>query len=335
MTHSTFPRIVLTAGEPAGIGPDIVLEALLASYSAAVTVIGDGRVLNERASQLGLEVDIVSIRREGLSTPHRAGRISVIEIPVDKPVKPGQLDLANTDAVIRGIDLATDLCLNHQADAMVTAPVHKAILNEAGIPFRGHTEWIAQRAGGTMPVMMLASPSLRVGLATTHLPLAEVPRAITREHLTQTLEIMSRDLGRLYGLDSPRIGVLGLNPHAGEGGYLGMEEVETILPVVQALQSQGMPLVGPLPADTAFNPATMSRLDAILAMYHDQGLPVIKYQGFGHVVNVTLGLPLVRTSVDHGTALDLAGTGRACADSLMAAIHLAVDFTQTRSNHES
>ena len=330
MTRPAPPRIVVTAGEPAGIGPDIVLKALTEPHPAVVTVLGDRMVLRRRADALGLDVEVMTADPDSPRLMHRAGRIPVIDVPVPRTVRPGQLNPENAQAVVRCIDNAVDLCLDGRADAMVTAPVHKAVINDAGIAFRGHTEWIAGRAGGDLPVMMLAGPGLRVCLATTHLPLAEVPAAITHNRLTRILEIMSRDIGRLYGVDRPVIGVLGLNPHAGEDGHMGTEEVDTIIPVMRSLRSGGMRLVGPLPADTAFTPSVLENLDAVLAMYHDQGLPVVKHRDFGGVVNVTLGLPLIRTSVDHGTALDLAGNGRASADSLIAAIRLATEFAGGR-----
>ncbi len=322
----TFPRILVTAGEPAGIGPDIVVQALRESHDAAISVIGDCRVLHERASLLGLEVEIEPQRQSGPLERHQAGKIRVIDIPVSRAVEPGKPDPANAQAVLRSINMAVDFCLQNRADAIVTAPVSKAILHSSGTAFSGHTEWIAQRSGGGLPVMMLAGPDLRVCLATTHMPLASVPAAITCEHLVRVLEIISHDIERLYRIKHPAIGVLGLNPHAGESGYLGREEVDTIIPAMEFLRLRGMNLVGPLPADTAFTPNVRSGLDAVLAMYHDQGLPVIKFQGFGEVVNVTLGLPLIRTSVDHGTAFDLAGSGQAHADSLVAAIRMAIAF---------
>ncbi len=327
VTRSGLPRIVVTVGEPAGIGPDIVLMALSEPHAAAITVLGDSKTLRRRAGTLGLDVEVRTIDPGSPPATHRAGLIPVIDVPGSRAVRAGHLDPENARAVVRGIETAVDLCLDGRADAMVTAPVHKAVINDAGISFRGHTEWISKRVGGDMPVMMLAGPGLRVCLATTHLPLAEVPPAITREHLTRVLEIVDRDISRLYGLHRPVIGVLGLNPHAGESGHMGTEEVDTIVPVMQSLRSGGMRLTGPLPADTAFTPSVLGNLDAVLAMYHDQGLPVVKHRDFGEVVNVTLGLPLIRTSVDHGTALDLAGSGRASASSLVSAIRLAMAFS--------
>ncbi len=327
MGSQTLPRIVITAGDPAGIGPDIVADALDRDYAAAIAVLGDPGVIADRARQIGKAVTVSECDR-GEFLPHRPGNIRVTPVSVSSPVSAGRLDPANAAAVIATIDTATDLCLAGDADAMVTAPVHKAVINDAGIAFRGHTEWIAERVGNALPVMMLAGPKLRVCLATTHLPLSAVPGAINAELLSRILEIMDRDIGRLYGIGRPRIGVLGLNPHAGEGGYLGREEIEIITPTLESLRSEGMCLTGPLPADTAFTPGVLDELDAVLAMYHDQGLPVIKHQGFGDVVNVTLGLPLIRTSVDHGTALELAGTGEASADSMVAAIELAIAFAR-------
>lgn len=329
-TPSRLPHIALCVGEPAGIGPDIVLSALAAPRSLAgdarITVMADPAVLHARANALGLSVSISEIEATDNSAPHQSGQIKVRPVKCPAKVTAGQLDAANSQAVIDCINIATDACLDGYCDAMATAPVHKAIINDAGIAFSGHTEWIAARSGAPLPVMMLANENLRVCLATTHLALADVPAAITTSLLNQVLTIIGADVAKLYAIDHPVIGVCGLNPHAGEGGYLGREEIEVITPVVEALKSQGMNLVGPLPADTAFTQSQLQHLDVVLAMYHDQGLPVIKHQGFGEVVNVTLGLPLIRTSVDHGTALDLAGTGRASATSMIAAIDLAHRF---------
>ena len=321
-----LPGIIITVGEPAGIGPDIVIKALQESIPAAVVVLADPQVMTERAAKTETEIDLVEITPETEPPPHRPGQLCIMSIPCPQPVIAGVLNPDNSCQVIQCIETATDLCLREKYQAMVTAPVHKAIINQAKFAFSGHTEWIAKQCGSERPVMLLADKRLRVCLATTHLPLSRVPEAITGSLLQQVLRIMDRDIGRLYALDKPRIGVCGLNPHAGEGGYLGREEIDTIAPVIEMLNHQGLNLVGPLPADTAFTRHQLQSLDAVLAMYHDQGLPVIKHQGFGEVVNVTLGLPIIRTSVDHGTALDLAGTGSASASSLISAIGLAIEF---------
>jgi len=317
---------VISAGDPAGIGPDIIALALQKPIEAVIIVAADPVVISSRAQSLGLKVKVNEVDPEQHQDPHTVGVISVV------PVQPGLLDADNAQQVVQAINLATDLCTSGQYHALVTAPVNKAALNDGGIVFSGHTEWIAERCGNCNPVMMLASPSLRVCLATTHLPLADVPRAITADRLRSVLEVMHTDISELYQLASPRIGVCGLNPHAGEGGYLGMEEQRVITPLIQELNNEGMNLVGPLPADTAFTSQQLSSLDTVLAMYHDQGLPVVKHQGFGQVVNVTLGLPIVRTSVDHGTALSLAGSGKASAESMLTSIQLAAQFSRNKSN---
>ena len=331
----SLPHIAISLGEPAGIGPDIVLQALGPGAGdllpAAITVFGDPDVLRDRANSLGYEVSVVETGANGCGEPHGSERIHVYPVACASPVVAGTLDKENSEAVIRGIDMATDACLSGHCHAIATAPVHKAVINDGGIPFSGHTEWIAERSGAPLPVMMLANEQLRVCLATTHLPLSEVPAAITRPGLEQVLRIMHADIARLYAIDNPVIGVCGLNPHAGEGGYLGREEIEIITPILERLRGEGMRLTGPLPADTAFTRDQLEQLDVVLAMYHDQGLPVIKHQGFGEVVNITLGLPLIRTSVDHGTALDLAATGKASGTSMIAAINLAIRFANNRA----
>lgn len=329
MTNN-LPRIIVTAGEPAGIGPDVVISALQQEYFAHIAIVGDIEVLKSRAAQLGLELSIETIAAEVDPPLHRPGCASVINLPCPRPVVPGHLDCGNSTQLVHWVDIATDACLSKHYQAMVTAPVHKAAINDAGLNFSGHTEWIADRAGGALPVMMLASNDLKVCLATTHLPLSKVPEAITPARLEHVISIMSHDISRLYAIESPAIGVCGLNPHAGEGGHLGTEEIEVIQPVIESLIKKGMNLIGPLPADTAFTTHQLASLDAVLAMYHDQGLPVIKHQGFGDVVNITLGLPLIRTSVDHGTALSLAGSGRASASSMIAALTLAIKFADNQ-----
>jgi 4-hydroxythreonine-4-phosphate dehydrogenase len=319
-----LPAIVLTAGEPAGIGPELCLAVAARPWNARLAAIGPLEHLQALAAQLELRV---SARGVDEPRPHRAGELQVIDVPLVAGAVPGQLDPRNAAAVLAMLRRAASGCLDDEFDAMVTAPVHKGVINEAGQAFSGHTEFLAEIAGGH-PVMMLVAGPLRVALATTHLPLARVPAAITRERIESVLRILHADLQRHFGIATPRILVAGLNPHAGEGGHLGDEEIRIITPALEALRSEGLSLEGPLPADTLFTPARLEGADAVLAMYHDQGLPVLKYAGFGRAVNITLGLPLLRTSVDHGTALDLAGTGRADPGSLVAALEMALDIAR-------
>jgi 4-hydroxythreonine-4-phosphate dehydrogenase len=323
--------IVVTIGEPAGIGPDLAVRLAERTWPARLVLAGDRELLRERARRLGAGVRLVPYLRGRPATP---GALEVAHFPVAVPVQAGRLDAANARTVIASLDAALAGCMSGEFAAMVTAPVQKSVINDAGIPFTGHTEFLAQRTGVPGVVMLLvgAAPwgSLRVALASTHLPLAAVPAAITRETLTQTLRIAVADLVRKFGIAKPRLGVCGLNPHAGEGGYLGREEIDVITPVLTALRAEGLDVAGPLPADTVFVPAKARDYDCIVAMYHDQGLPVLKHASFGHGVNVTLGLPIVRTSVDHGTALDLAAEGAlaraADPGSLFAAVDLAIDL---------
>lgn len=319
-----IPRIAITAGEPAGIGPDIVLAAAQQTWNAELVIIADPELLRQRAQLLGLPLQLREYDPQSEPAVHRPGELVVQPCHLAQPCTPGILEKANAPYVLATLQLAIDGCMNHSFQAMVTAPVQKSIINDAGVPFSGHTEFLAKRTGTDNVVMMLAAGDLRVALATTHLPLKDVPEAITRESLLCSLTIVSEDLTAKFGLNQPRIAVLGLNPHAGEGGHLGRDEIETIIPVIEELRAAGMQLTGPLPADTAFNPKVLDDCDTVFAMYHDQGLPVLKYAGFGQAVNITLGLPLVRTSVDHGTALDLAGTSKADAGSLTAAIQMAL-----------
>jgi 4-hydroxythreonine-4-phosphate dehydrogenase len=283
-------------------------------------VIGSRAVLEQRARQRGVPFDVPD---------HRAGSalpVSLIDIPLAAPVTPGRLDAANARHILAMLDRAIDGCKSGEFAAMVTAPVQKSVLNDAGIAFTGHTEYLAERTGTPQVVMLLAGGGLRVALATTHLALAKVPAAITRELLRSVLTILEADLERRFGIASPRILVAGLNPHAGESGYLGREEIEVIAPVIEELKASGIRLEGPFPADTLFTPRVLAQGDAVLAMFHDQGLPVLKHAAFGEAVNVTLGLPIIRTSVDHGTALDRAGGGEVDAGSLRAAITLAFEM---------
>ncbi|NKB62246.1 MAG: 4-hydroxythreonine-4-phosphate dehydrogenase PdxA [Gammaproteobacteria bacterium] len=330
---TTDEKLLITVGEPSGIGPDIVLKLFYSStkLSSNTVAIGDIDLLRQRGDQLGIALDIVEY--DGAAS--KPGTLPVIHLPLTTSCSPGILNQANSSSVIGSINLAVDLCLSREFQAMVTAPVHKAIINASGIPFTGHTEWISDRCGAELPVMMLASNNMKVCLATTHLPLKEVSNAITKERLASIINIMHRDIASLYGIPSPTIGVCGLNPHAGEGGHLGSEEIDTIEPIVEELRERGINLIGPLPADTAFTNKYLKSMDAILAMYHDQGLPVIKHSDFGDVVNVTLGIPIIRTSVDHGTALDIAGTGTASSTSLASAVHLARKFAINQNRDQT
>lgn len=321
------PVIALTSGEPAGIGPDICIALACEEIPARLAVYGDPAVFAARARALGSEIELVELDDITAVEVHRPGRLQLLPAELVRPVTAGQLDTANARAVIQMLDAGIEACINGTADALVTAPVQKSVINAAGIAFSGHTEYLGQRAGAKQTVMLLASPRLRVALATTHLPLAAVPAAITRDRLTSTLRIIDRDLRHRFGLERPRIMVLGLNPHAGESGVLGSEELTTIEPAVAELARDGIEVFGPVSADSAFTGVSLQRCDVVLAMYHDQGLPVLKAQDFGEIVNVTLGLPIIRTSVDHGTALTLAGTGRASAASLRAAVDLAIELS--------
>jgi 4-hydroxythreonine-4-phosphate dehydrogenase len=317
---AAISRIALTAGEPAGIGPDLCVQLAQRLPDAKITVIADRALIEQRAQLLGLPL----------------GGLNIHHIPLAARCKPGKLDPANSRYVLETLTHAAQGCLNGEFDAIVTAPVHKGIINDAGVPFTGHTEFLAELTGTKQVVMMLVGGGMRVALATIHLPLRAVPDAITRDGLETTLRILQYDLVHRFGIPSPRIYVAGLNPHAGEGGHLGMEEIETITPALEKLRSEGMNLTGPLPADTLFSQHNIQNCDAFLAMYHDQGLAVLKHASFGGGVNVTLGMPIIRTSVDHGTALDLAGTGKADCGSLYAAIELALILAaHKKTDHES
>jgi 4-hydroxythreonine-4-phosphate dehydrogenase len=318
----------VTAGEPAGIGPDLCLALGALSFPCPLTVIGNRALLAERARMLNLDIELLPHEARGRDAPHAAGALEVIDVPLDAPVVAGRLDTANARHVLALLDRAVAGLLAGEFGAMVTAPVQKSVINDAGIAFTGHTEYLAAKVGAEHPVMLLAAENLRVALATTHLPLRAVSDAITPALLDTTLRVLHDDVRRLWGIARPRIAVCGLNPHAGESGHLGHEDSVVILPAIERARAAGMLVEGPLPADTVFVPRNLSNYDVVLAMYHDQGLPVLKNVGFGHAVNVTLGLPIVRTSVDHGTALDLAGTGRADAGSLVAATRLAIEFAQ-------
>jgi 4-hydroxythreonine-4-phosphate dehydrogenase len=327
-----IPRIIITSGEPAGIGPDACVSLAQSPWDADLVVAADPGLLADTAKSLGLPLQIVPYDPRRPSA-HRAGSLRVLEIPLRGAVRAGHPDSRNAPYVIEMLNRASDGCSNGEFAAMVTAPVQKSILMEGGYAFTGHTEYLAERTRAALPVMLLLSGTLRVALVTTHLALADVPRAITRSRLRATLRIVHDDLQKYFALNAPRITVLGLNPHAGEAGYLGREEIDIMEPVIQELRLEGMDLQGPTPADTAFTPRALAGADVVVAMYHDQGLPVIKHLGFGNAVNMTLGLPILRTSVDHGTALDLARTGKADIGSLRAALGVAIDLAGARSIH--
>ena len=315
------PIIAVTSGEPAGIGPELCLRLAAYDGPARPVVLGDLGLLQSRARQLGLNI---GMRNFQAKKPVDRNELEVVDIPLLSPSIAGQLNPANGTYVLKLLDRALAGCQSGEFAAMATAPVHKGVINDAGVHFTGHTEYLAEKTNTPLVVMMLAGNTergpLRVALVTTHLPLKDVPAAITADVLEKTLRILDADLRQKYGLSAPRILVAGLNPHAGEGGYLGREEIEIITPVLEKLQVQGMHLSGPHPADTMFTPPILAQGDAVLAMYHDQGLTALKYATFGHGINVTLGLPIIRTSVDHGTALELAGTGRADPGSLFEAV---------------
>jgi 4-hydroxythreonine-4-phosphate dehydrogenase len=316
------PRIAVTAGEPAGIGPDLCAIAAAGRFDARLVFVGDRAVIADRAARRGLSFDLPDY------SPGSTAPRSLLHLPAAATVTAGRLDPANGRHVLALLDRALAGCRSREFAAMVTAPVQKSTINEAGVAFTGHTEYLAEHTGTARVVMMLVGGGLRVALATTHLPLAAVPAAITREGLVETLRIVDRELRTRFGIGRPRILVAGLNPHAGESGHLGREEIDTIAPALESLRREGMALAGPLPADTLFTARLLQDADAVLAMYHDQGLPVLKHASFGHAVNVTLGLPVIRTSVDHGTALDLAGNGDIDAGSIGAAIDLAIDLAR-------
>jgi len=346
-----LPRIALTSGEPAGIGPELCLAIASRELPCELVCLADRNLLAERAKRLGLSVELRDYvppqghaqrsasphgsaphlaspqgDAPGTSRRHQPGTLLVEHHPLAVPSTPGHLDTANARYVLDLLDRATDGASAGEFSAVVTAPVHKSVIADSGVPFTGHTEYLAARTHTPLPVMMLASKAMRVALATTHLPLKDVSAAITIDSLCNIVAIVHNDLQKWWGIANPRIAVCGLNPHAGEGGHLGDEEIRVIGPAIELLKERGIRVSGPLPADTAFVPRILADFDAVLAMYHDQGLPVIKHAGFDTAVNITLGLPILRTSVDHGTALDLAGTGRADPSSLLSAIELAIEL---------
>lgn len=314
--------VVFTPGDPAGIGPDLAVQLSLLELDQIIVMAADPELLAQRAEQLDIPLQVLTLEQQLPDTPAPRGTLYVRPVKLSQPAIAGQLNSANAGYVLESIRTSVEGCLSGEFSALVTGPIHKGIINDAGTPFTGHTEYLAQLTD-SKPVMMLACPGLRVALATTHLPLRLVSDAITRPLLTEVLNILHGELIHRFGIDHPRILVCGLNPHAGEGGHMGHEEIDIIAPVLEQLRMTGMQLLGPLPADTLFTPRYLQQADAVLAMYHDQGLPVLKHKGFGEAVNITLGLPIIRTSVDHGTALDLAGSGKAEIGSLLAALEQA------------
>jgi 4-hydroxythreonine-4-phosphate dehydrogenase len=329
------PRVLaVTSGEPAGIGPDLCLQLARQAQGQALVVLADRHVLQQRARQLGLAVELVDYSPESVCSLQQ-GQLSVLHQSVARPVQAGQLDSANSRYVLDLLVRAAQGCQSGEFAGMVTAPVHKGVINDAGIAFTGHTEFLAEQTGTAQVVMMLVGGGMRVALATTHLALRDVPAAISATLLETILHIIRRDLIHRFGIVRPRILVAGLNPHAGEGGHLGREELEIMIPVLDKLRAEGFDVSVPLPADTLFTPKRLEQCDCVLAMYHDQGLPVLKHASFGQGVNVTLGLPFIRTSVDHGTALELAGAGTADAGSLLEAIHMAADMVQCEYRYDA
>ncbi|WJY15654.1 4-hydroxythreonine-4-phosphate dehydrogenase PdxA [Pectobacteriaceae bacterium CE90] len=330
-TENRTERVVITPGEPAGIGPDLIITLAQQSWPVELVVCADPDLLLSRALQLHLPLTLRYYQPDQPAQPQLAGTLTILASPTSATVVAGQLNVQNSVYVVDTLRRACDGCLNGEFAALITGPVHKGIINDAGIPFTGHTEFFADRSQCQRVVMMLATDELRVALATTHLPLKDVSAAITRDSLHEVITILHHDLHTKFGIAQPSIYVCGLNPHAGEGGHMGREELEIIIPALEELRSAGMTLIGPLPADTLFQPKYLQHADAVLSMYHDQGLPVLKYQGFGRAVNITLGLPFIRTSVDHGTALELAATGEADPGSFHTALNLAIKMINNRN----
>ncbi|MCK6263018.1 4-hydroxythreonine-4-phosphate dehydrogenase PdxA [Vibrio sp. ZSDE26] len=329
----SIKRIVVTAGEPAGIGPDLVLALSQEDWSHQIVVCADKNLIEQRAQLLNIDVHLIDYSESLAITPQKAGSLVIDHIELDAPCKAGELDEANGHYVLKTLERAALGCMNNEFDAIVTGPVHKGVINRAGVAFSGHTEFFAEKSNTPLVVMMLATEGLRVALVTTHIPLAYVSKAVTAERLEKIIHILYQDLVNKFAIENPSIYVCGLNPHAGEDGCLGREEIETITPTLEKIrQRDGIDLIGPLPADTIFNDKYLQKADAVLGMYHDQALPVLKYKGFGRSVNITLGLPFIRTSVDHGTALDLAGTGSADTGSFKTALTYAIDLVDKQPN---
>jgi 4-hydroxythreonine-4-phosphate dehydrogenase len=338
MNIKTIPVLAITAGEPAGIGPDLCVQIAQQVWDYQILVICDKQLLLDRAKQLGLPLAVSDFDEQTAlpAQPHQVGHLWVKHVPLAEQSIAGELNTANSPYVLKTLDIATQGCLDGHWHAMVTAPLHKGVINDAAEvttgSFTGHTEYLRDYCGKEEVVMMLATEDLRVALVTTHLPLRDVADAITPDRISRVARILHHDLQQFFAIDQPRILVAGLNPHAGEGGHLGMEEIEIIEPTLKALNTEGLNLIGPLPADTLFTPKHLEHADATLAMYHDQGLPVLKFHGFGRAANITLGLPIIRTSVDHGTALDLAGFGTADSGSLETALKVAAQMAAAYQN---
>nr|WP_010133402.1 4-hydroxythreonine-4-phosphate dehydrogenase PdxA [Microbulbifer agarilyticus] len=329
------PRIAFTPGEPAGIGPELAVKIACSERStsavrAQIIAIADPDLLQQEASRQGRSLQLIPFDHARAAEPTPTGSLHIAPVALAEPARPGQLNPANGCYVLETLRVAAEGCLQRSFDAVVTGPVHKGVINEGGVSFSGHTEYFAEKAGVEKVVMMLAADDLRVALATTHLPLKDVSTAVTGQSLQQVITILHRSLRDQFRIEQPRIGVCGLNPHAGEGGHLGREEIDVIEPALNTLRALGINLIGPLPADTLFTPPQLAHCDAVLAMYHDQGLPVLKFKGFGRAINITLGLPFIRTSVDHGTALNIAGQGIADTGSLIAALDQAIELAQLR-----
>lgn len=323
------PRVLVTPGEPAGVGPELTVRLAQSSYpSCELIALADPELLDKAAFTLKLPIKLREINLNDTARPNQEGELAYIPVKLAAKVQPGKLNPSNAAYVLNTLQQANDLCCAQKATAVVTGPVQKSIINDAGFPFSGHTEFFAEQSHCNKVVMMLATSGLRVALVTTHLPLKDVAEAINQDELEQVIRILHSELVTKFAISQPKILVAGLNPHAGEGGHLGKEEQQIITPTLEKLRVEGMQLNGPLPADTLFTPPYLEHADAVLAMYHDQGLPVLKYKGFGHAVNITLGLPYIRTSVDHGTALDLAGKGLADVSSFQIALKYAIDLTQ-------
>jgi 4-hydroxythreonine-4-phosphate dehydrogenase len=333
--HHDYPlRIAITPGEPAGIGPDLCIQLAQQANAFELIAIADPLLLEQRANQLNLSLKLTEFDPDSEPVPQQPGCLKILPVALKTAATAGQLDSTNAPYVLETLRMAVEACSNGNVSALVTGPVHKGIINDAGIPFTGHTEYLADLVNAE-PVMMLAAPGLRVALVTTHLPLSAVSHAITHDRLEKIVRILHHDLQVYFGIARPRILVCGLNPHAGENGHLGEEEIRVITPVLDKLRSEGMNLNGPLPADTLFTPKYLEQADAVLAMYHDQGLPVLKHLGFGQAVNITLGLPFIRTSVDHGTALELAGTGQGSCGSLKVALATAAQMAEAKNSTDN
>lgn len=324
-------RIAITPGEPAGIGPDLVIELAQQAWPVQIVVVASIELLKERAQQLGAQISFEQYNELNEPKPQAANTITYLPVALNVPCIAGQLDSANGHYVVETLRVASEKNISGEFDAVVTGPVHKGLINKAGIAFSGHTEYFAHQANCSDVVMMLATEGLRVALVTTHIPLAYVSKAITGERLKKVTQILHHDLLSKFGIDNPKIYVCGINPHAGEDGHLGKEEIEVMIPALNELREQGINVIGPLPADTIFQDKYLNDADAILSMYHDQGLPVLKYKGFGNSVNITLGLPFIRTSVDHGTAVELAGTNKADSGSFYHAINTAIELANNQA----